>query len=393
MKVSYKNIVDFFLRLLILSYFFEFISGTDFLISKITTSLYILCSIFIFKYELINVLFSYKKFFFPLILYLLLLTYSSFKNISPYSSDYINLILIQNILLFLCYTAHENKYNNTIKSSFNFFNLGCVILLVFFLIGIGIDYSWDNRITVMGFNQNLISNYFSFFIFFLIAQQYQKGEKLNTLNVMLIILSLYFLFESASRQALLLLFSFILVLFYEKNKKYNLYSFIFISAIFLLFVFLTIIFLFSDTVLFERFFTTVSDGDSSGRFDIWVNYLSFLFSNENIIIGIGDTGLKTVVEQYISGKYTSSHNLYVETLMKSGIVGLLIILFFYFNIIFKTLKNYQKSNDIYFLAYFFPLILISLVAHPFGTRFLWLIFAHIIVFKPYSNRLFVYEKK
>ena len=62
-----------------------------------------------------------------------------------------------------------------------------------------------------------------------------------------------------------------------------------------------------------------------------------------------------------------------------GLISLSFLFIYLFRLIKKAIINFKKTDNSLHLALLMPIIVMSLVGHPLGTKISWGIFAFIIV--------------
>lgn len=174
-----------------------------------------------------------------------------------------------------------------------------------------------------------------------------------------IIISLGMFSIGSSRGALLALLVVLISMIYYTKKKIRIY--LISGTIFFITVFVIINNILGGNI-FERSTASIDNGDDSGRSVLHDAALQE-FSRHPIFGG----------QIEVSGIYP--HNIFIELLMATGIVGLLLFLVFLFKHIFKILK-YNQKNVIY--SYIFIMFLNGFVQYNFSGA----IWGSILLFFP-----------
>ena len=370
------KIPNFFLRIFIFliplefSTFFNF--GQEFLLTKIISVAYCLSVLQSSGLLLFTVIKKYLFFIFLISIVVFTQIFMEFYYSNNFFYENSNLIFLQNLFLLVFFIVHINldKYGFENSLRYFFFSFLIVILACF------IDFESQTnalagRLTVLNINQNLLGNYFVIFLFILNF----KTNINKILKLFLTIISIYFLFQTGSRQAFLFFGFMIVVFFFLNNRSNSIDRFIFLFPI----IFFTIIisdFFIKNTNVGQRISSTLNIADLSGREALLLIYPTILQDDEKIF-GIGSSEFKRRAISKI-GRFTVSHNVFLDQYIKTGIFGLSSLVILFFILMRRSLINFKLKRDISYMIYLSFLIITSLVAHPFGTRLMWIFFAIMI---------------
>lgn len=104
-----------------------------------------------------------------------------------------------------------------------------------------------------------------------------------------------------------------------------------------------------------------ADGNLNWRLQLWQDIFEFAEQNDKVVFGGGFQTTPLVFENFIysgvDGLNENSHNYFLNIFIRSGIFGLLLVFYFFYNM-FKLVKiNFTNSE---FLIFFLPLIFISM---------------------------------
>ena len=104
-----------------------------------------------------------------------------------------------------------------------------------------------------------------------------------------------------------------------------------------------------------------ADGNLNWRLQLWQDIFEFAKQNDEVVFGGGFQTVPLVFENFIysgvDGLNENSHNYFLNIFIRSGIFGLLLVFYFFYNM-FKLVKiNFTNSE---FLIFFLPLIFISM---------------------------------
>jgi len=357
----------------------------DFLATKITISILLFISILNFK-----TFFSVKHFFrylIPLLFYFILLTYISFINKSSSYREFFDFPFFLNILIFLILiNSSRIKYEVLLRGLF-IFALSTFFLSILYYLGFGFtetSVDLEGRASVFGMNQNLLGIHLCVSLLTLISiiseNKLELGKERYSLILIFPVL-LGFMISTGSRLALLSLISgiFIFVFFNKNIKTKQKILVVFVSS----FAFLAFWQLFlKNSLVVGRLLDTVNDGDLAYRDVIWGSLLN-VFSN-NFIFGVGRTGYAMIVGG------TSPHNVLIEVLCYTGIIGLFFFILFVLSIVSNAYKRIKKDRELLPMALVIPILGMILSGQIFGPKIFWALFAYIagsisITNKSYKN--------
>jgi len=233
-------------------------------------------------------------------------------------------------------------------------------------------------------------------IFFIVVTFFANkyGENHSLVDLFVLSSSLYIpLIFFKSRSAAIALFIYIVVMVYRKKK----YFFENRRRSFILFTISTILFLttshflvdntfeiqetpeavaqvfkhkyivsntFDDKVPFFYIFENrlySADGNLNWRLQLWQEIVIFAEQNDQIIFGQGFHIKPLVFDNFIysglDGLNENSHNYFLNIFIRGGIFGVLLVLYFFYNMIKIPKVNFTNSE---FLIFFLPLIFISM---------------------------------
>ena len=233
-------------------------------------------------------------------------------------------------------------------------------------------------------------------IFFIVVTFFANkyGENRSLVDLFVLSSSLYIpLIFFKSRSAAIALFIYIVVIVYRKKK----YFFENRRRSFILFTISTILFLttshflvdntfeiqetpeavaqvfkhkyivsntFDDKVPFFYIFENrlySADGNLNWRLQLWQEIVIFAEQNDQIIFGQGFHIKPLVFDNFIysglDGLNENSHNYFLNIFIRGGIFGVLLVLYFFYNMIKIPKVNFTNSE---FLIFFLPLVFISM---------------------------------
>ncbi|GHA46227.1 hypothetical protein GCM10007103_29170 [Salinimicrobium marinum] len=316
------------------------------------------------------------KYLKPKVLLLFSMTIMSLINFDSYSlpSSLFDFTFALNIIIWIILINHERLSPGIIKRGLLFFILGSIILTLFYHLNIGVRYE-GGRVTILGDNQNAIGSRISISILIIIFSVYTwwvSGKKVFALMLLTSIpLMLSLMLETGSRKAVIaLVLSFIIGIIFLRTKKNSHKILIILIACFCTLYFISM--LSGSEILMKRLLATAEDGDLAGRDRIWTAILPVIF--ENPFFGVGQTGFYQFSKETF-GAYNSPHNVILEVLAYTGILGLILYLNFLIKVIRTTIQNYSINKDILPLLLLIPVFGFILGGQALGSKISWVIFA------------------
>jgi O-antigen ligase len=338
-------------------------------IPKIVAFVYLLFSI----PRLNNTLQSKKIFItvIPILSYFTLLFLINIFNINEKSYSFFDFTLFINIILFWFIAVHLSRDFNIANKAILCLALGSVFLACFYFFGIGLELDEMGRVSIFGDNPNFVGIKMALSICLILFLVIQNSFHLNWVRYLLLLpipMMLEVLIETGSRVSFvsLILMIFVGLYFVKKN---GISMKIVILLIFSGLILSLYKFLIENQFFLLRLISSVEDKDLSGREVAYAEIWEVV--NNNFVFGIGQTGY---FEKFGDG---SPHNVLLEILCYSGIIGLLMYLLFLLNILRTALKSNSLNGDILPLILFIPLLGLILSGQILTLKLGWCIFAYI----------------
>tara|TARA_B110000003_G_scaffold272159_1_gene307528 strand:- start:5717 stop:6904 length:1188 start_codon:yes stop_codon:yes gene_type:complete len=351
--------------------------GTDYLATKI--SVILLLSISCFNYKTNYNLRKHSYLFYPLIIYFIFFTYKNYVNITANFKEYFDIPIFLNFLIFIVLTNIFTK-NPRISTNGLFVLVLCTSLLsLAFLSGVGLSYLED-RVSIFNINQNLLGFTTCISLFVLIAFILEK--KIKKIFLILVPFLLYLLISTGSRVSFIALILGI-IFFIFSNNIYSFKRKIFIIFFCLIVVVFSYSFL-ENSITAQRILQTIYTGDLGGRDFLWT-IIYEIFIND-ILTGIGKTGYQYFTDNLISnniqGKLISSdsfspHNVIIEIIAYTGIIGLFIFSSFLIRIYKIGFKKFKINNEVLPLLLLIPISGLILSGQILDQKIVWLLLAYI----------------
>ena len=307
------------------------------------------------------------------------------------SINFFDLTLLMNIFLFWVLINHERKEPKIILKGFLSYAIGIIILTIFYKLGIGIS-TEGGRITIFGENENVIGMKISICIVYLLVEILENKLKLNKMRYLFLVPILFlvkFMVDTGSRVATISLILSITAAVFMIYKNYN--SRKILIGFLVLILSLTFLFnyMVSQEILKKRLMETYLSGDLAGREIIWPAVLGLI--KKNILFGVGETGYRLFCLKEF-GDYASPHNVILEILAYTGIIGLFIYLKFIFHLIYSSYMSYKKEFHIMPLLLLIPTFGFVFSGQALNVKIVWVIYAlaasSIFEFNRYRKKTF-----
>ena len=360
--------------------------GAVFSITKLTGIIYVLSIAPQLKWYLNPV--NITQYLRPLIILFGLLTILILINQNYYNKTIIDFSLLQNIILFWIILNHIRKQPDIMTKGLLSYGFGGITLAIIYYLGIGISIK-QGRVSIFGENENAIGLTMCIGLIIMIYYVVNKNillKKYKILISFLIITMFILMLKTGSRVAILSFFLAIIsmiTLLRSKNFKNKIFLFIITSVIFYMLWQYIIV----DTMLMNRIILTYENGNIAGREIIWMKVFSIMKNNP--IFGVGQTGYE-LYSEYLFGRARSPHNVFLEIMCYTGVVGLLFFLVFIYRSIKSAILYYKSTYDSLALLLCIPMLGILLSGQMLNRKICWVIFAYIIgvfLFKPNKNQI------
>lgn len=327
--------------------------------------------------------FIFLPFVFCLLLTIMNAVYFHGGSIFPFS-------IFMDWLLMYFILCHSISDNRAIDFCLYGFSLGAITLSVLFYLGIGVDVNTiqgGDRFSMFGSNENVLGIIQSISVAIILNLFILKDRlSLHTyrfLFILPIILSATMIVATGSRTALLILVGVFIssVLFYQTKMKYKIL--VIAASLFVGYAMMRV-FLSSDSFMLARVLSSLEEGNTGGRTEIWGKYLAYY--PEHPILGVGESGMMELAMKAGVGTTEvlgyamafSPHNVLIEVLLKTGIVGFFIMGTFWlktFKCSFKSLRRYRSSLP---LVLSIPIVVVLMSGQILTEKYAWFIYAYMI---------------
>jgi O-antigen ligase len=330
---------------------------------------------------------EYKPVLGPIWCYFIFLTLISFFHVQPGFTNYIDLTIFQNIILFWILLNHESQEKLILEKGMLCFALGAIVLAVLFNLGIGLDVDpLSYRTSIFGDNANNVGVRMSIALAIISLTIIQNRLKLSKYRY-LMLLGLPFIFSTmlstGSRVAFIsFVLAFILFIFLFKSDKKWEKPLLLGGGILILFVIWSIYL--GSEVISDRLIHTIREGDLSDRDIIWKKIIPVWW--ENPVFGVGKTGYESIVWK-MSGRYISPHNVFLEILCLTGITGFAIYSLVLYRIVSTGYKIFRYSGYLLPVLLLIPVAGLLLSAQLLPVKIGWCIFAYVTAHKIYFPKV------
>ena len=317
-----------------------------------------------------------KSVLLPALFFFALLTSISIYNINEQFSEFFDMPIFLNIIIFGLLINHGRKDYMIIEKGMLFYLLGSVVLLMFFFAGIGVRYI-GGRVSMFGDNQNQLGLKMAISSIILLLAVIQNRLKIGWYRYLFFIplpFMLYFIGKTGSRSATIAIVLAIVsgVILYKTKTSINKVMVVLFGSIF---VILMGVLLMQNETLTSRLKATSESGDLGERDKIWKAASAIIM--ENPIIGVGKTGYANEFTE-IWGAVESPHNVIIEVLCYTGIIGLFIYFIFLYQVFSRAYNTYQLNGWLLPLLLIIPVMGHILSGQILESKSGWVILAYMV---------------
>lgn len=312
----------------------------------------------------------------PIFLFYFLLFLMNIININYLANDVFSSSILLNIIFFVFIINHERLVPGVIEKSFIGFLIGALLSTAAFYFGIGLEIESDGRVKLFGDNQNLIGIRMVVASFLLTHYILKYRYTLSKILIALLFLAympiLTLLFNTGSRVSVIsLLLGTALFFILYRTKKIATKA---VSMIVLLsFSGIVIDSVLKSDVVGARLTKTIEEGNLAGRDEIWSDILPLI--QNNFLLGVGQTGYIDFFRR-IRDAVPSPHNVIIEVMSYTGIIGTVLYLLFVYRVFFSSLRYYFKYNELIPLLFAVPVAGILFSGQILTFKLGWFIFAY-----------------
>jgi O-antigen ligase len=331
-----------------------------------------------------------KPFIQPAWIFFALLTFVSLININSISNNFIDFTIFQNILLFWFLINHERKDRLVLEKGMLSFALGSIALAFLFYAGIGIEYRIEygtlGRVSIFGDNENIVGLRMCISLVILVLTIIQNRLNLGRLRYLLLLpipIMIRLMFATGSRVAFISFFLLFLtgVILFKTKRIWHKIALIAMSSGALIYIWQLL--MHSETLI-RRLTRSSQEYDLAGRDAIWQGLLPLVENHP--ILGVGTTGYAFFTQKTF-GRWQSPHNVILEVLCYTGIIGLMIYLIFLYRVFKRGYQNYKTEGFLLSLLLLIPVMGILASGQILGVKIGWAIFAYVGCSSFYKSKI------
>lgn len=330
----------------------------------------------------------YGNYLLSIIGFALILTLFNIFNINHYGTPVIPTSIILCFFLLFILLLHEKLHTGVVRFSMYGLVAGCILMAFFFITGVGVEIGEGGRLMMFGENSNELGIYMAIASVIIITEWIVK----DSLNLRLLrfvwlvplIPMVILLLTTGSRVAFIsFMLSIIIYVILFKNNNLLVRILVWVLGSFALFLIYQYL-LNSNSIILDRLLTTIDDGNLSGRDDILESLWPYVL--QNLFGGLGQTGYVDVAQEAL-GKVSviggvtygfSPHNVIVEILLYTGLLGLVLWIVFWSNIIKSAVRSLKLKRNLLPLLFLIPLLGCILSAQLLTSKWAYLLYAYII---------------
>lgn len=350
---------------------------------SVTTAIAYLYLLFAFRDVRRFFAMSYLKvYLIPVLLFFCLLTIMSYLNYDSLYREYIHIFdfsIFQCIILFVILANHLRGNSQTAYRALLAFVAGGVITGILFYFGIGTTMV-EGRLSIFGDDQNVMGVRLAIAIMVLLSLVFENPLKWSVLRF-LMLLALLFLLPvlalTGSRTGIITLSVglFVFILFIKMQRWFKLsFMAVAVAGIVLIGSYFS-----KYDLLQQRFTNSIENGENAGRTNIWQHVLPIFYSSP--IVGVGTTGygkrVLSIFGLFQKGHYRGTHNVYLEILCYTGILGLLLFLLFMIRLLIKSFQLYRHNNYLVTGIILLIIIIAMFVLHGLYNKTYWFFYAFV----------------
>lgn len=322
-------------------------------------------------------IFKYVKYL--LIFWLWLILLSMFNYIGTNTASVFNFTLFQNIIFYWLIASDLKKGNIQIKTLMLSFVISIVLMNILLTLGIGLGQEYEEGVTRLTFFENnpntvgILAGLAIVFTLYLILNPNKTYGKKGFLLVLALPVFVNLLLLSASRGALITTgFSVVIMLIMNKSTPFKR-----ILQVGLL-VIATSYFmekLAESELIFKRMTMFIEEGNIAGRGEIWENVWEI--SLKRPLIGFGTTGFENeMIKSY--GARNSPHNLFLEILVTTGLIGLGVFMYFLYFHFKNSIQTFRQGEVIKIVLLVFYVTTVVKAGGAMNNKLMWFLLAIIL---------------
>lgn len=239
----------------------------------------------------------------------------------------------------------------------------CIVFTLFFQI-VSQDFFGHEEISGnyrnFAFGDNELGYYYIVFISVCIVLDRMKGKKISSFTVKMIILSLISLAIAWSAKAIVGIALILIYLFFVYGRKLAKYFNYWIAIAAYIICELGIV-VFNIQEYFSYWIQLLLNKNASltGRIGVWTNAIKNISNSPIYGYGVSNGGIIRLSTTAVGHTQISTHNLCLEILIQTGIVGLVLWALFVIISLYANVKNKSKAEqNIYYMLLFFTFVIL-----------------------------------
>ncbi|MGM9795783.1 MAG: O-antigen ligase family protein [Candidatus Aphodosoma sp.] len=328
------------------------------------------------------------KFVWNILIFIVFFTLVNILNKCGYNTPVFPFSMFMCFILMLFLLVHSLIDSKALSYCMYGMAFGGILMSIFFALGIGIEIGEDLRLVMFGENANALGIYMGLSSIIILDDFILNDElqlkKFRFVFIVAFIPIVGLLFATGSRTAFLIfaLSIFAIIGFYPTKSAFGKIAFFILGIACCAYAFNKLVD--SDSILIERLTTTVEEGNSSGRDKITESLIPYVF--ESPLWGYGQTGYVKVAQKAL-GKVSvfgnvvygySPHNVIMELLMYTGIIGLVLWIKFWWEIGKESWILFRKQRLLMAGLMCIPMLACILSGQLLTAKWAYILYAYIL---------------
>ncbi len=313
-----------------------------------------------------------------IVLFLILFSAMNVINAKFFSSSVLNIdyTFLLNIIILFIFLTHSKIDGDVLPNAFRFIGYGSMILFLAYMIDLH-SISIYGRVYIGSALPNSIAFTCAIGVVSLIDASrnvpYNRNIFLNTklliyfLNIACLI---WLLILTGSRSGFITLLSILFLLFLFKKSKIINITIAFCICVLVIFIDTSIF-----SVVIERLDRTISDFEFGGRMKFWkilIQHVDYEF-----IFGMSRDQYSQLTSD-IMGYNISPHNIFLESFLIGGVIGLIALTAIYLMIFYMAIKLQKINNDITGLLIFIIIFVQGMTGQIFNNTVYFVLLAMVV---------------
>jgi len=296
--------------------------------------------------------------------------------------------LVMCIVFFITLLLHDLYDRGAIRWVIYGMGFGGILVAVLFMLGVGVSINPNSgRLEMFGENPNVMGIYMGISSIVVLNEFILRDVfRLRAGRYVLFgtyVPMVYLILETGSRTAFLIFAASLIVtvgLLPAKTKLLKVL--LFFGGVIILF-FLGKWFLDSDISVLRRLTETVESNDTSGRDELILGYMPTILTHP---LGVGQTGAVEISRKVFGGTHVflgiescySPHNVIVEILLYTGVLGLVLWGMFWANVSRCAWRAFKDEKNLTPILLLLPVAAVILSAQVLTEKWAYIIYAYIL---------------